>query len=155
MKTNLVLDKKRITTGFLLAPFISCALATIIWIAVVIIFSDASEFSTFERVLDFIYSAITVFLSLTAIAYFITLFLGAPCLIILRRLNAVNLLSILISAYLISVLGLIAVFLIGLHDNSPSLNQILFFLLFPAHLITLLGAFIFWWIAMRPAEHQQ
>jgi hypothetical protein len=158
MKNNLLLDQKRVAYGFTLTPIISCFIAALIWATYDTIHDRRLNDLNLGNIDHLIDSIGTTFLLLIIVAYFVSYFLGIPSFYILKKMNLLNIYSILISAYVISLIGFISLGILISPDKTEfifSLNDVLTFLFYPAHLITVMGGLIFWWIAIRPSAHQQ
>lgn len=147
-------DNAKVKFAFFITPLISCLLGLAGIFIFALLTSDFTDALRWADVKAFIVQSAQIFLFMLVIAYLITLLFGLPCFLILKRLNILNLFTLLLSAYAISNIFLLLPSLLGSHDFSGLLNRqfLAFILLCPLHLITLLGAFCFWWIAVRPRQ---
>lgn len=145
---------RKVKIGFFVAPFISCVVGLAGIFIFALLTSNFSNPFLWPDLKTFISEAVQIFLFMLGIAYMITLLFGVPCFFVLKHINAVNLFSLLLSAYAISNLVLLLPSLLGSYGFSGLLSRhfLAFILLCPLHLITLLGAFCFWWIAIRPRQ---
>lgn len=148
------LDNRNVKIAFFIAPLISCIAGLVGILIFVMLTSNFSGVTIWPGLKPFVTHGAQVFLFMLVIAYLITLFFGLPCFLLLKRLNILNLFTLLPSAYIISNICLLLPRIFGgngfLHlPNQQFLTSVL---LCPLHLITLLGAFCFWWIAIRPRQ---
>ncbi len=143
---KLSLSVKRVITAFLLAPLISCAIAILMFIT--FLFLKHDQFFAVES----FFNILMFYCYLLLIAYIIEIVMGIPCFLLLIHLKKLNLLYVLMCSYLISLTSLILLEIICMTIEKMwviNLWLVLISLLWPLHLITLLGAFIFWWIGLR------
>lgn len=148
------LDNAKVKFAFFIAPLISCMIGLAGILIFALLTSDFTGTSRWTDVKTFIIEGTQIFLFMLVIAYLITLLFALPCFLLLKRLNILNLFTLLLSGYVMSNMFLLLPSLLGSHGFSGLLNRqfLAFILLCPLHLITLLGAFCFWWIAVRPRQ---
>lgn len=145
------LDNRKVKTAFFMAPLISCVIGLFGMATFELMTSGFSALAGWPATLAFIKQGGYHFLMMLTAAYLIMLFFGIPCFLLLKRLSILNLFTLLLSAYVISNISLIIPSLIHGYGVYILLdrNFMVFTLIHPLHLITLLGAFCFWWIAVR------
>ena len=148
------LDNQKVRIGFFVAPFISCVVGLAGILIFALLTSNISGVAAWPGTRLFAIHTSQLFLLLITVAYLITLFFGIPCFLLLKRLNILNLFTLLLAAYIISNISMLIPGLFSSRSLPAILDRqfVIFVLLCPLHLITLLGAFCFWWIAVRPRQ---
>ena len=147
-------DSRKVKIGFFVAPFISCVAGLAGILIFVLLTNSITGIGIWANIGTFTSYAVQLFLFMLVTAYLITLIFGLPCFILLKRLDILNLFTILLSAYIISNICLLLPEVFDNTELDGLLNRkfLMFVLLYPLHLITLLGAFCFWWIAVRSRQ---
>lgn len=147
-------DNRKVKIGFFVAPFISCVAGLAGILIFALLTSNLSGVAAWPGTRLFAIHTGQLFLLLLTVAYLLTVCFGIPCFLLLKRLNILNLFTLLLAAYIISNIGMLIPGLFSSHSLPAMLDRrfVTFLLLCPLHLITLLGAFCFWWIALRPRQ---
>ena len=147
-------DSRKVKIGFFVAPFISCVAGLAGILIFVLLTSNISGVAAWPGAKLFAVHTAQLFLLLITVAYLVMVFFGIPCFLLLKRLNILNLFTLLLAAYIISNISLLIPGLFSSRSFPAIMDRqfLTFVLLCPLHLITLLGAFCFWWIAVRSRQ---
>ena len=137
----------RLWLGFLLAPMVGPALASLVVTAIMLLLADLQDS---DSAFGILFIAMVTFLAGAMLTYALTLFLGAPIILLLRATNRLNGYTLLLSAVVLTLAAATGTNFVNIFDDDvlSTITTIAATFLSMAP-FGFASTAVFWWLAIR------